>query len=165
MKKIRKIEGKYCFFSYVRFYHHYLLELDGIHFHQTVLYFIKNQLVDLLNKELVCMEYREIMPVNVQPMRWLQSLLPALQMNELRFLSTLFQFIYIMLRLVHLITLKQSTNLWNWFHAETTEPTDNWVARRALHRSVIFFFSFCNFKYKFLNFSLVGQSIKCFIAP
>ena len=121
-RKLEKIEGKDCFFSYVRFYIQYLLELDGIQFHLTVLYFIKNQLVDLLNKDPVCMAYKEIMPVNDQPMRWLPSLLPALQMDEIRFLSTLFKFMYIMLRLVHFITLKQSTNWWIGFMPRRRSP-------------------------------------------
>ena len=68
------------------------------------------------------------MPVNVQPVRWLQSLMlpPQLDASPI-FVDFLYTYIH------HATSspfyhLETNNKLVNWFHAETTEqPSDNWV--------------------------------------
>ena len=74
------------------------------------------------------MAYKKVMPVNVQPVRWLQSLMlpPQLDASPI-FVDFLYTYIHHATSspFYHLETIN---NVVNWFHAETTEqPSDNWV--------------------------------------
>ena len=73
--KIEEIEQEKCQreIRHVPLYHQQILELDAIQFTQNVLFCINDQLVDLLNKQRICLAYKQVMPVNVQPVRWLQE--------------------------------------------------------------------------------------------
>ena len=68
------------------------------------------------------------MPVNVQPVRWLQSLmLPPKLDATLTFVDFLYTYIHRVTSspFHHLETINKMVN---WFHATTTEqPTNNWV--------------------------------------
>ena len=91
-------------------------------------FFESTSLVDLLNKQRVCLAYKQVMPVNVQPVRWLQSLmLPPKLDATLTFVNFLYTYIHRVTSspFHHLETINKMVN---WFHATTTEqPTNNWV--------------------------------------
>ena len=91
-------------------------------------FFVSTSLVDLLNKQRVCLAYKQVMPVNVQPVRWLQSLmLPPKLDATLTFVNFLYTYIHRVTSspFHHLETINKMVN---WFHATTTEqPTNNWV--------------------------------------
>ena len=91
-------------------------------------FFESTSLVDLLNKQRVCLAYKQVMPVNVQPVRWLQSLmLPPKLDATLTFVDFLYTYIHRVTSspFHHLETINKMVN---WFHATTTEqPTNNWV--------------------------------------